>query len=175
MDFFILNNKNNLLTAKQQGQGYLSDQTACLLEEPETQYKHISKYTEEDIFVPNGLFKRLVPRIYQQQCSFTGMSLSSTYKYNFIDACHIVPFSLTHNDKVSNGIGLCPNMHRAFDRGLLSIDEDYRIVVSSHTEEKDHPYALTQLRGKEILLPQQRNHYPAQEALEWHRTEVFKK
>ncbi|WP_379661331.1 HNH endonuclease [Pseudopedobacter beijingensis] len=45
------------------------------------------------------------------------MRLSSTYGHHFIDACHIIPFSLTHDDRITNGIALCPNMHRAFDRG----------------------------------------------------------
>ncbi|WP_293298569.1 HNH endonuclease [Pedobacter sp. UBA4863] len=167
--------QNNLLSAKQQGQGYLNDQTSDLLEEPQAKYKHISKHTEEDVFVRNGLFKRLVPRLYQQQCSFTGMTLSSLYRHSFVDACHIIPFSHSQNDSVTNGIALCPNMHRAFDRGLLSIDENYRILVSEHlTEDKNHPYALASLKGKQIILPQQQNHYPAQQALAWHRSEVFK-
>lgn len=176
LNTYFAETKNNLLYAKQQGQGYLIEQTLDLLEEPQAKYKHISKYTEEDVFVRNGLFKRLVPKLYQQQCSFTGMSLNSTYKHSFVDACHIIPFSHSHNDKVTNGIALCPNMHRAFDRGLLSIDENYRILVSEHlTEDRNHPYALSALKGRKILLPQQQNHYPAQEALAWHREGVFKK
>lgn len=175
LDTYFVATKNNLLNAKQQGQGYLNDQTSDLLEEPLAKLKHISKYTEEDVFVRNGLFKRLVPRLYQQQCSFTGMSLSSLYKHSFIDACHIVPFSQTQNDSVTNGIALCPNMHRAFDRGLLSIDDSYRILVSEHlTEDQNHPYALNALKGRKIILPQQQNHYPAQEALEWHRMNILK-
>lgn len=175
LDTYFPETKSNLTYAKQQGQGYLNDQTSDLLEEPAAKLKHISKYTEEDIFVRNGLFKRLVPRLYHQQCSFTGMSLSSLYKHSFIDACHIVPFSLTQNDKVTNGIALCPNMHRAFDRGLLSIDQNYRILVSDHlTEDKNHAYALAPLKGKKIVLPKEKNHYPAQEALAWHREETFK-
>lgn len=176
LDTYFPTTKNNLLNAKQHGEGYLHDQAADLLEEPIAKLKHISKITEEDIFVRNGLFKRLVPRLYQQQCSFTGMSLSSTYKHNFIDACHIVPFSHSHNDKVTNGIALCPNMHRAFDRGLLSIDENYCILVSKHVnEEKGHPYALGQLEGKQIRLPKETIHFPAQDSLVWHRERVFKK
>lgn len=175
LDAYFAEAKNNLLAAKQQGQGYLNDQTSDLLEEPLAKLKHISKYTEEDVFVRNGLFKRLIPRLYQQQCSFTGMSLSSIYKHSFIDACHIVPFSHSQNDSVTNGIALCPNIHRAFDRGLLSIDEHYRILVSQHvTEDINHPYALNALKGRQIILPQQQNHYPAQDALAWHRKEVFK-
>ncbi|WP_113653193.1 HNH endonuclease [Pedobacter namyangjuensis] len=175
LDTYFPQQKASFLQAKNRGDGYLHEQVNYVLNEPEAIYKHVSKYTEEDVFVRNGLFKKLVPKLYQNQCSFTGMALTSIYNYNFIDACHIVPFSVSHNDKVANGIALCPNMHRAFDRGLLSIDENYCILVSENlTEDKSHPYALGQLKGKNILLPQQQNHYPAQEALAWHRVHRFK-
>jgi putative restriction endonuclease len=156
LDSYFAANKNNFFSAKQQGRGYLNDQTSDLLEEPQAKLRHVSKYTEEDVFVRNGLFKRLVPKLYQQRCCFTGMSLSSMYKHSFVDACHIIPFSRAQNDSVTNGIALCPNMRRAFDRGLLSIDENYRILVSEHlTEDKKHTYALNVLKGRKIILPQQ--------------------
>lgn len=175
LDTYFSATKYQLINAKQEGQGYLNDQISDLLEEPEAKYKRISIQTEEDVFVRSGLFKRLVTRIYQNQCSFTGMKMISTFNYNFIDACHIVPFNLTHNDKVNNGIALCPNLHRVFDRGLVSVNPDYRILVSKHlTEDEKHPYGLKQLAGKKMLLPIQQTHYPAQEALTWHRMKVFK-
>jgi putative restriction endonuclease len=175
LDTYFPQQKASFLHAKNRGEGYLHEQVSYILNEPEVQYKHLSAQTEEDVFVRNGLFKKLVPKVYQNQCSFTGMKLSSTFNYNFIDACHIVPFSLTHNDKVSNGIALCPNLHRAFDRGLVSIDTDYRILVSNHlTEDEKHPYGLKQLAGKKMLLPIQQIHYPEMEAVNWHRQNVFK-
>ena len=103
------------------------------------------------------------------------MQLTSTYGHNFIDACHIVPFSLAHDDKISNGIALCPNMHRAFDRGLLSVDEDYRIIISSGIiEDAQHVYSIKQLGGKRIHLPPATQYYPSQENIAWHRENVFK-
>ena len=86
-----------------------------------------------------------------------------------------MPFAISHDDKVNNGIALCPNMHRAFDRGLLSIDTNYQILVSPHiSENEEHPYALKQLKGKQIALPGNSLYYPAQDKLEWHRGNVFK-
>ncbi len=102
------------------------------------------------------------------------MQLSSTYGRNFIDACHIVPFSFTHDDKIGNGTALCPNIQRAFDRGLLSIDPDYRIVISSEIiEDTLHVYSLKQLEGKQIHLPSGEQYYPSQENMSWHRANVF--
>lgn len=160
---------------KQLDDGFYHDMQALVLNDPEVRYKHVSIQTEEDVFIRSGLFKRYIPQLYQDTCAMTGMRMRSTFKYNFIDACHIVPFAVTHDDKITNGIALCPNLHRAFDRGLVSVDEAYRILVSSHVEEDTaHPYSLTKLSGKPIILPKQIRYQPAQENLEWHRREVFK-
>lgn len=176
LDIYFSKHKANYLLMKHTGEGYLHEQISDVLNEPEAQYKHVSIHTEEDRFVRSGLFKQLVPKIYDNQCSFTGMQLISTFNYSFIDACHIVPFSHSYNDKVNNGIALCPNMHRAFDRGLVSISNDYRIIVSPHIiEDEVHPYGLRQLAGNRILLPNDETHYPKVDALIWHRENVFKK
>ncbi|WP_028296296.1 HNH endonuclease [Olivibacter sitiensis] len=99
----------------------------------------------------------------------------SAFGHSFVDACHIMPFSHSHDDRVSNGLALCPNMHRAFDRGLLSVDGEYRILVSPHVrEDESHAYSLAQLAGKRMLLPTKLQYWPRQEGLEWHREEVFK-
>lgn len=175
LDTYFTLTRQVFLQNKAKGEGYIHDMENYLLNEPEAKFKHISIHTEEDVFVRGGLFKKLVPQVYQATCSFTGMRLSSMYGHSFIDACHIIPFAFSHDDKVNNGIALCPNMHRAFDRGLLSIDDNYRILVSPHISEKEeHPYALKQLKGRQIALPENSLHYPAQDKLEWHRGYVFK-
>jgi len=47
--------------------------------------------------------------------------------------------------------------------------------VSPHVEEDTaHPYSLSKLKGKLIVLPEQIRYQPSQENLEWHRREVFK-
>lgn len=160
---------------KELNDGFYHEVQSLVLNEPKAQYKHISMQTEEDVFVRSGLFKRYIPQLYQDTCAMTGMRMRSTFKYNFIDACHIIPFAITHDDKVTNGIALCPNLHRAFDRGLVSVDEDYTIMVSAHIDElADHPYSLSKLKGKPILVPELYHYYPSQENLTWHREYVFK-
>lgn len=175
LDTYFAVSKVSFTAAKKHGKGYLHDQEDFVLNEPEAKYKRIIINTEEDVFVRNGLFKKLVPKIYGNQCSFTGMQLSSTFGHSFVDACHIVPFSQTHDDKVTNSIALCPNLHRAFDRGLVSISADYTILVSDHVIEKEaHAYTLKGLSGRKILLPNKTIHFPEAEALAWHREHIFK-
>jgi len=174
LDTYFAVSKAGFIAAKKHGEGYLHDQEDFVLNEPEAKYKRIL-HTEEDVFVRNGLFKKIVPKIYGNKCSFTGMQWSSTFGHSFVDACHIVPFSQTHDDKVTNGIALCPNLHRAFDRGLVSISANYTIMVSNHVIEKEtHAYTLKGLEGRKILLPNKQLHFPEAEALAWHRENVFK-
>ena len=162
--------------AKLVGNRYLQLQTQSILNEPDPKYGKRRNYTVEEIIVRDGLFQRWVTNSYNYQCSFTGMKLSNSFNYNLIDACHIIPFAVSFNDSRNNGIALCPNMHRAFDRGLLSIDDDYRILVSQHlTEDTSHSYSLTKLGGNKILLPKEQDLYPAKESLDWHRENIFKK
>ncbi len=175
LGFYFPGAKQQFNEAKLAGKGFVHDLEEYILNEPEARYRHIQIETEEDVFVRSGLFKKLVPKIYDSTCSFTGMRLESSYAHTFIDACHIVPFSVSHDDKVNNGIALCPNLHRAFDRGLVSIDGDYRIIISNHiNEEEQHPYSLKQLEGRKARLPLGKRYHPAQENIYWHRENVFK-
>lgn len=161
---------------KQRGQGYYHELKAYILNTPEARKKVIRVETEEEVYVRGGLFKRLVPKVYGQTCAVSGMQVDSTFGHTFVDACHIVPFSVSHDDRVTNGLALCPNIHRAFDRGLIGIDDDYMVLLSPHIREKaEHAYNLSKFGGAQILLPQQRSAWPDVDLLRWHRREVFRR
>jgi len=164
------------LQAKATGQGYLTELEHYVLNEPEVNYKTLlPPTTEEEGFVRGGLFKKLIPRVYNHTCCITGMRLESTFGHTLIDACHIEPFSLNGNDQITNGLALCPNLHRAFDRGLISVDEQYRVITSPHLrEDHSHPYSLGQLHGQPLRLPSHNHQRPALAHLEWHRGNVFR-
>jgi len=172
---YFTNTQQLYFNKKQSGEGYYQDLHDYVLNEPETLYKTVKIETEEDVFVRGGLFKKLIPKVYNNTCCITGMRLESTFGHNFIDACHIMPFSVSHDDKVSNGLALCPNLHRAFDRGLITVNSDYSVATSIHiNEDIIHAYSLNQLKGKKLILPVAHQYRPALENLEWHRNQVFK-
>jgi putative restriction endonuclease len=175
LDTYFPETKAHYQDFKRKGKGYFHDLEEYVLNEPEVQYKTIKIETEEDVYVRGGLFKKLVPKIYNNTCCITGMRLESTFGHSFIDACHIVPFSVSHDDKVNNGIALCPNLHRAFDRGLITISPDYTVLISKHiNEDTVHPYSLCLLNGKKIVLPPGKQYYPLRENVDWHMENVFK-
>lgn len=175
LDYFFSETKPYYLAQKDSDETYYNSIQQLVLNDPVVKYKRIEVITEEDVFVRSHLFKRYIPQVYNDTCAVTGMQIRSTFNYNFVDACHIVPFSVSHDDKVTNGLALCPNMHRAFDRGLIAIDDNYQILVSKAIkDDQDHPYSFSLLENKQLILPQNTQYYPALENLAWHRKKVFK-
>lgn len=128
---------------------------------------------EEERFIRGSIFKREVPKIYQNQCCISGMRIESKINAQMIDACHIVPFSISNDDTVSNGISLSPNLHRAYDRGLITINEDYIVRISPVVRENETPFSISQFAGRKIILPKNKKEYPSPENLMWHKKEVF--
>lgn len=124
--------------------------------------------------VRSVVFKTEVPKKYGFTCAISNHQLTAVSDLQMIDACHIKPWSRTKDDSIQNGITLTPTLHRAFDRFLISIDEDYRVVLSkAFTEDVTSPFNLSQFNGKRIVLPERPEWYPSQEALAWHRGQLL--
>lgn len=128
---------------------------------------------EEEIFIRGGMFKREIPKIYAFHCAISEMCIESSTQVQMIDACHIKPFALSKDDTITNGISLSPNLHRAYDRGLITITDDYLVQISPAVIENDSPYSLGQFEGKRILLPENPHYYPSLENLRWHQQHCF--
>jgi putative restriction endonuclease len=152
-----------------QSDGLIQAITQQILHEPAEVYKtKAALFDDEEIFVRGGVFKKEIPKIYNYTCSISGLRIITDKEVQMIDACHIVPFSISGDDTIGNGISLCPNLHRAFDRGLIAISDDYRVMVKPFFEE-DNAYSIKQFEGKQLGLPRQTNFYPSLENLRKHR------
>jgi putative restriction endonuclease len=92
-------------------------------------------------------------------------------------ASHIKPWAKDLKQAANPENGLCLNgLHdKAFDRGLLTLSEDFKVILSSKIMEyrndeniKRHflPY-----HNKKITLP--KRFMPQQKFLEYHRTNIF--
>jgi putative restriction endonuclease len=101
------------------------------------------------------------------------MKIDATISVSMIDACHIIPFCKSFDDTITNGIALCPNLHRAFDRGLIGIDDNYRVVVFSKFKESSSSYSIQAFDKEEILLPREVKYYPSRENLQAHYRQHF--
>lgn len=120
------------------------------------------------------VFKTVVPKKYKYTCAISGQHLSATADIQMIDACHIKPWSESKDDSIQNGLTLSPTLHRAFDRHFISIDSEYKVILSkSFSEDLKSSFNLSQFEGKRILLPDQPDWYPSQDALAWHRSKLL--
>ena len=140
-----------------------------ILNDPPGIYQMKAKNSDEDeLFVRGGLFKREIPKIYNYTCAISGMRIITDTSIQMIDACHIVPFSESYDDTIRNGISLCPNLHRAFDRGLISLSNEYKVIVKDFYED-ENGYSIRQFLDKEIVLPRVECYKPSMENLRRHR------
>ncbi len=141
-----------------------------ILHEPAAVYKSkAASFDEEEVFIRGGVFKKEIPKIYNYTCCISGMRVVADKEVQMIDACHIVPFAQSGDDTIGNGLSLCPNLHRAFDRGLVAISNEYRVLVKPFHEVNNNAYSIKQFEGKKILLPKEKAYHPLTVNLAKHR------
>ena len=129
-----------------------------------------------EVYNRGTIFRREVVKIYNESCCLSGLQVSALFTITMVDACHIVPFAKSFDNSLTNGIALCPNLHRAFDRGLISINDSYEVILSpSFKENTQSEYSFSKMEGKTIVLPNDKDFWPSLANFEWHRKNVFKK
>ena len=180
LDEYFSNTKSKISQSAGIQQKLFDEIEDKILHEPAEEYQHeikklMQQENEEEIFLRGSLFKREIPKIYQNTCCISGMRIDALASVSMVDACHIIPFSESYDDTITNGIALCPNLHRAFDRGLIAINERYRVVISPTFREEATNYSIKAFEGKEIQLPNMRQYFPKIDNLQWHFMNVFKK
>ena len=75
-------------------------------------------------------FRLEVCRAYDNRCAVTGLRLINGGGRAEVQAAHIKPVAAGGPDVVQNGIALSATVHWLFDRHLISISDDYRLLVS---------------------------------------------
>lgn len=124
---------------------------------------------EEEQILRSAAFKRKIPELYGHRCAITGLQVVSRSRTQLIDACHIVPWAESYDDTITSGIALSPTLHRAFDRGLIAISSDLRVLVAHDLREADSAHAIRPLAGRPLHLPADPRHHPSRENLARHR------
>ncbi|MCY7358600.1 MAG: HNH endonuclease [Rudanella sp.] len=164
--------------------GYVSGLRDEIVEESPAEYKakildlktRLDPETYQvEVYNRGTVFRREVVKIYDQTCCISGLRVSAIFTITMVDACHIVPFATNFDNSLTNGIALCPNLHRAFDRGLITVGDDYRVMLSSaFTENKSSPFSFQQINGQQLTLPSNERFHPSLEGFAWHRKHTFK-
>lgn len=121
--------------------------------------------------IKQNFFRRAVLSSYGGRCCMSGVT-----EPRLLIASHIVPWSKDKKNRLNPANGLCLSaIHdRAFDKGLISVSEDFRILISGallSSKDEFLKATFSTLQGHQILLPERFR--PDSKFLLRHRTEVF--
>lgn len=124
-------------------------------------------------YIRDRAFKNVVLEQYGFTCAISGMHYHSEHHVE-AQAAHIIAKHHKGTDDPRNGIALSRTAHWAFDQGMLTISDQYEIVVhpkARHATIRNFP--LLDLHGQQINRPDDKAFWPHTTALEIHKTEVF--
>lgn len=118
-----------------------------------------------------GFFRMSVLAAYENTCCITGLKVPELQI-----ASHIVPWNVDKKNRTNPHNGLCLNaLHdKAFDKGLITISKDYKIIVSRQLNKEDSAIKnlLMKYHNKSIIKPHK--FLPELEFLEYHNDSIFK-
>lgn len=124
--------------------------------------------------VNQSVFRQIVLANYSCKCAITGIDIPE-----LLNASHIIPWSVNERERLNpeNGICLSPLYDKAFDVGLLSFDENYRVLFASKLKQKNsHDFygkAFSPIEG--VVLAAPIKYLPSKAFLEYHRDVIFNK
>lgn len=119
-------------------------------------------------------FRTVLMTNYNGACCLTGIRIPE-----LLIASHIKPWAVsTERERLlsSNGILLNALHDRAFDRGLITLDDNYRIVVSTHMRHsRENDRWLFSVAGNKIHLPRTGDDstWPSRDFIHYHNDCVF--
>jgi len=120
-------------------------------------------------------FRKAIMNLYSHRCALCGIRMITPEGHTIVEAAHIRPWADSQDDRPANGLALCRLCHWSFDRGFMSVDSQYEVLVSPLARsEQNNPGHIMTLEQRPIFPPQDERHNPDQECLGWHRREVFR-
>ena len=118
--------------------------------------------------VRDRVFRKLVLDAYDSRCAMTGLKLINGGGRAEVEAAHIKPVEAKGSDDVRNGIALSGTVHWMFDRGLIGLQDDARIIISRYVNDPDQVRALIHKSGY-AKFPADPTLCPHPAFLQWHR------
>jgi putative restriction endonuclease len=131
---------------------------------------------EKEAFVKVRLtqrfFREMVLSSYRTRCAVCSLPEES-----ILIAGHIIPWSINASLRMNprNGICMCALHDKAFDKGLISITDDFKLAVSKTIKRLHNEVSIQRgflvYEGVKIRLPDR--FVPDGEFIEFHRTNIF--
>jgi putative restriction endonuclease len=125
--------------------------------------------------IGQSFFRTAVLNAYECRCCITGIAIDT-----LLVASHIKPWKLSDEktERTNPTNGLCLNaLHdKAFDQGLISINQTFEIVVSNELKQNNNDVKtkewIVSFEGKKIKTPQKFS--PDSRFIEYHNDVVFR-
>lgn len=125
--------------------------------------------------VNQDVFRQMILSLYNYHCAITGIN-----ERDLLLASHIKPWAIDVKNRMNpkNGICLSALYDRAFDKGLISFDSHYRVMLSQrlkdHCTENYYQHYFGCIEGRELQFPYE-DYKPDLKFLEYHYDCIFQK
>jgi len=138
----------------------------------------INQINKENYYVPDkkvssktrGIYQKIfsdrVKNNYHNQCAVTGIKTRE-----LLVGSHIIPWGKNKKKRLDpkNGICFSSLIDKCFDKGFLTINNDYKVILSPKIKKDKKLYLeLSKFEKKRIKLPDDKLNYPALENLKSH-------
>lgn len=133
-----------------------------------------TKVREIKTRVNQNVFRQIVLSNYNMKCAIANIDIPE-----LLIASHIIPWSTNEKERLNpeNGICLSPLYDKAFDKGLIGVNNNYEVVLSNNLKQNSNKeYYLNffqPIERKKLNLPHK--YLPKKEYLEWHMDNIFSK
>lgn len=124
--------------------------------------------------INQNFFRKRILSAYDNRCCITGLAIPQ-----LLVAGHIIPWSQDEKNRLNPQNGLCLNMlhDKAFDRGLMWINEDFRIHYTDEFKEQAKQQSeaykwLKTFEGTHLTLP--KDFAPSLEFLASHKAGLWR-
>jgi putative restriction endonuclease len=120
--------------------------------------------------VNQNFFRTTILSAYNNSCAVTGLKIPE-----LLVAGHIIPWSENEKERLNPRNGICLNVlhEKAFDRGLISFSDDFKVLVSSKVPKDETNELILKYAGSQLNLPDK--FLPDLKFLEYHRKHTYKR
>jgi putative restriction endonuclease len=153
-ELFLAEAESLLIRENSQFEANEATQDAHLVDEYHDKVRVLAEITRRR---GQGVFRKKLLEAYRGRCCISGC-----LDQPVLDAAHIIPYSQTVSNEVSNGLILRTDLHTLFDEDLLGIDPSTMTVYLSDLI-TDPEYL--RLVGTKVQIPQESRLQPSNESL----------
>lgn len=124
--------------------------------------------------VNQSFFRQIVVSNYNNKCAISGIDLPE-----LLVASHIIPWSINEKERLNpeNGICFSSLYDKAFDKGLITLSDEYKIIISKDLKKSKgqefYKDFFQIIENKQIIDPLK--YLPKLDFIKYHQDKIFSK